>query len=164
MNMLKKNLDKLGLDETQLSNNEIAIITRIQKLYDDIVAKNKTLKTELQNNKFSRTVINDAEICSRQTLYKNEIISNYVDLLIEQSNQLSEVNESKYVSREKYNDLKRENSLLISNAVDVAIKDSEIARLNEENKRLNDRITNLVKQLEKERSGNVTIKNKKNFA
>lgn len=158
MDTLKKNLTKIGLDETQLSRRELNTITKIQELYDNFESKNETLKKQLQNNKFNRKVIKDSGICSRQTLYTNEIVNKFVSLLEEKSEGISDVDEAKYISRIKYNELKAENVKLISNAVDVAIKDAEIDRLTRENKQLHDRVDNLVKRLEEEHNNNVRLK------
>lgn len=158
MDTLKKNLTKIGLDETQLSRRELNTITKIQELYDNFESKNETLKKQLQNNKFNRKVIKDSGICSRQTLYTNEIVNKFVSLLEEKSEGISDVDEAKYISRIKYNELKAENVKLISNAVDAAIKDAEIDRLTRENKQLHDRVDNLVKRLEEEHNNNVRLK------
>lgn len=148
MSALKKNLNKLGLDETQLSRRELETLTKIQEYYTAYETKNESLKKELQNNKFNRNVIKDAGICSRQTLYTNEIINNFMQLLELQADNVCDANKAKYISRDKYNELKEENALLISNAVDVAIKDAEIERLTRENKQLHNRINTLVKRIE----------------
>lgn len=158
MDTLKKNLAKIGFDETQLSRRELDTITKIQEFYDDFESKNETLKKELQNNKFNRKAIKDSGICSRQTLYTNEIVNKFVSLLEEKSENISDVNETKYIPRSKYNELKAENAKLISNVVDVAIKDAEIDRLTRENKQLHDRVNNLVKRLEEEHNNNVRSK------
>lgn len=158
MDTLKKNLAKLGLDETQLSRRELETVTKIQELYDAFETKNENLKKELQNNKFNRNIIKDAGICSRQTLYSNEIVNSFTQLLEAQTENISDVDETKYVPRSKYNKLKAENALLVSNAVDIAIKDAEVDRLTRENKQLHDRIDNLVKRLEEEHNNNVRLK------
>lgn len=136
MDTLKKNLAKLELDETQLTRRELEIITKIQELYDSYEKKNRNLKKELRNNKFNKNLVSNQNICSRQTLYGNEIVSKYMQLLETQTMNVIDVNESKFVSKEKYNRVKAENTLLLAQAVDVAIKDGEIARLTHENARL----------------------------
>ncbi|WP_462349387.1 hypothetical protein [Holdemanella biformis] len=136
MDTLKKNLAKLELDETQLTRRELEIITKIQELYDSYEKKNRNLKKELRNNKFNKNLVSNQNICSRQTLYGNEIVSKYMQLLETQTMNVIDVNESKFVSKEKYDRVKAENTLLLAQAVDVAIKDGEIARLTHENARL----------------------------
>ena len=136
MDTLKKNLAKLELDETQLTRRELEIITKIQELYDSYEKKNRNLKKELRNNKFNKNLVSNQNICSRQTLYGNEIVSKYMQLLETQTMNVIDVNESKFVSKEKYDRIKAENTLLLAQAVDVAIKDGEIARLTHENARL----------------------------
>lgn len=136
MDTLKKNLAKLELDETQLTRRELEIITKIQELYDSYEKKNQNLKKELRNNKFNKNLVSNQNICSRQTLYGNEIVSKYMQLLETQTMNVIDVNESKFVSKEKYDRVKAENTLLLAQAVDVAIKDGEIARLTHENARL----------------------------
>lgn len=136
MDTLKKNLAKLELDETQLTRKELEIITKIQELYDSYEKKNRNLKKELRNNKFNKNLVSNQNICSRQTLYGNEIVSKYMQLLETQTMNVIDVNESKFVSKEKYDRVKAENTLLLAQAVDVAIKDGEIARLTHENARL----------------------------
>lgn len=136
MDTLKMNLAKLELDETQLTRRELEIITKIQELYDSYVEKNWNLKKELRDNKFNKNIVSNQSICSRQTLYGNEIISKYMQLLETQAMNIASVNESKFVSREKYDKVKAENTLLLAQAVDVAIKDGEIERLTHENARL----------------------------
>lgn len=136
MDTLKKNLDKLELDETQLTRRELEVITEIQKLYDSYVEKNANLKRELRDNKFNKNVVSKQNVCSRQTLYGNEIISKYMQLLEAQAMNIAEVNESKFVPRERYDRVKAENTLLLNQAVDVALKDCEIKRLTHENARL----------------------------
>lgn len=59
-----------------------------------------------------------------------------MQLLETQTMNVIDVNESKFVSKEKYDRVKAENTLLLAQAVDVAIKDGEIARLTHENARL----------------------------
>ena len=81
MDTLKKNLAKLELDETQLTRRELEIITKIQELYDSYEKKNRNLKKELRNNKFNKNLVSNQNICSRQTLYGNEIVSKYMQLL-----------------------------------------------------------------------------------
>lgn len=98
--------------------------------------KTGTLKKELRNNKFNKNLVSNQNICSRQTLYGNEIVSKYMQLLETQTMNVIDVNESKFVSKEKYDRVKAENTLLLAQAVDVAIKDGEIARLTHENARL----------------------------
>ena len=136
MDTLKKNLAKLELDETQLTRRELEIITKIQELYDSYEKKTRNLKKELRNNKFNKNLVSNQNICSRQTLYGNEIVSKYMQLLETQTMNVIDVNESKFVSKEKYDRVKAENTLLLAQAVDVAIKDGEIARLTHENARL----------------------------
>lgn len=136
MDILKKNLAKLELDESQLTRRELEVITEIQKLYDSYVEKNRNLKRELRDNKFNKNLVSNQNICSRQTLYGNEIISKYMQLLETQAMNVADVNEARFVSREKYDKVKAENTLLIAQAVDVALKDSEIERLTHENARL----------------------------
>lgn len=136
MDTLKKNLAKLELDETQLTRRELEIITKIQELYDSYEKKNRNLKKELRNKKFNKNLVSNQNICSRQTLYGNEIVSKYMQLLETQTMNVIDVNESKFVSKEKYDRVKAENTLLLAQAVDVAIKDGEIARLTHENARL----------------------------
>ncbi len=136
MDTLKKNLAKLELDESQLTRRELEVITKIQELYDSYVEKNWNLKRELRDNKFNKNMVSNQNICSRQTLYGNEIISKYMQLLETQAMNVVDVNESKFVPREKYDRLKAENTRLLAQAVDVAIKDGEIARLTHENAKL----------------------------
>lgn len=136
MDILKKNLAKLELDESQLTRRELEVITKIQELYDSYVEKNWNLKRELRDNKFNKNMVSNQNICSRQTLYGNEIISKYMQLLETQAMNVVDVNESKFVPREKYDKVKAENTLLVAQAVDVALKDSEIERLTHENAKL----------------------------
>lgn len=136
MDTLKKNLAKLELDESQLTRRELEVITKIQELYDSYVEKNWNLKKELRDNKFNKNMVSNQNICSRQTLYGNEIISKYMQLLETQAMNVVDVNESKFVPREKYDKVKAENTLLVAQAVDVALKDSEIERLTHENAKL----------------------------
>lgn len=136
MDILKKNLAKLELDESQLTRRELEVITKIQELYDSYVEKNWNLKKELRDNKFNKNMVSNQNICSRQTLYGNEIISKYMQLLETQAMNVVDVNESKFVPREKYDKVKAENTLLVAQAVDVALKDSEIERLTHENAKL----------------------------
>lgn len=136
MDILKKNLAKLELDESQLTRRELEVITKIQELYDSYVEKNWNLKKELRDNKFNKNMVSNQNICSRQTLYGNEIISKYMQLLETQAMKVVDVNESKFVPREKYDKVKAENTLLVAQAVDVALKDSEIERLTHENAKL----------------------------
>lgn len=136
MGTLKKNLAKLELDESQLTRRELEVITKIQELYDSYVEKNWNLKKELRDNKFNKNMVSNQNICSRQTLYGNEIISKYMQLLETQAMNVVDVNESKFVPREKYDKVKAENTLLVAQAVDVALKDSEIERLTHENAKL----------------------------
>ena len=136
MDILKKNLAKLELDESQLTRRELEVITKIQELYDSYVEKNWNLKKELRDNKFNKNMVSNQNICSRQTLYGNEIISKYMQLLETQAMNIVDVNESKFVPREKYDKVKAENTLLLAQAVDVALKDSEIERLTHENAKL----------------------------
>lgn len=136
MDILKKNLAKLELDESQLTRRELEVITKIQELYDSYVEKNWNLKKELRDNKFNKNMVSNQNICSRQTLYGNEIISKYMQLLETQATNVVNVNESKFVPREKYDRVKAENTQLVAQAVDVAIKDSEIERLTHENAKL----------------------------
>lgn len=136
MDTLKKNLAKLELDESQLTRRELEVITKIQELYDSYVEKNWNLKRELRDNKFNKNMVSNQNICSRQTLYGNEIISKYMQLLETQAMNVVDVNESKFVPREKYDKVKAENTLLVAQAVDVALKDSEIERLTHENAKL----------------------------
>ena len=136
MGTLKKNLAKLELDESQLTRRELEVITKIQELYDSYVEKNWNLKKELRDNKFNKNMVSNQNICSRQTLYGNEIISKYMQLLETQAMNVVDVNESKFVPREKYDKVKAENTLLVAQAVDVALKDSEIVRLTHENAKL----------------------------
>lgn len=161
MDTLKKNLSKLGLEENQLSSRELNILIKIQEYYNAYEEKNNSLKQELQNNKFNRKRIKDIGICSRQTLYTNKVINDYMLLLESQAEDISDVNETKYISRQKYNELKSENTKLISNAVDSAIKDAEIERLTRENKQLKDRISNLIKRLEQEQNKSKNFRNSK---
>lgn len=98
--------------------------------------KNWNLKRELRDNKFNKNLVSNQNICSRQTLYGNEIISKYMQLLETQAMNVVDVNESKFVPREKYDRVKAENTRLLAQAVDVAIKDGEIARLTHENAKL----------------------------
>lgn len=136
MDILKKNLAKLELDESQLTRRELEVITKIQELYDSYVEKNWNLKRELRDNKFNKNMVSNQNICSRQTLYGNEIISKYMQLLETQAMNVVDVNESKFVPKEKYDKVKAENTLLVAQAVDVALKDSEIERLTHENAKL----------------------------
>lgn len=136
MDTLKKNLAKLELDENQLTRRELEIITKIQELYDSYVEKNRNLKKELRDNKFNKNIVSNQNICSRQTLYGNEIISKYMQLLETQAMNVTDMNETRFVSREKYDKVKAENTLLLVQAVDVALKDGEIERLTHENSRL----------------------------
>lgn len=136
MDTLKKNLAKLELDESQLTRRELEVITKIQELYDSYAKKNWNLKRELRDNKFNKNLVSNQNICSRQTLYGNEIISKYMQLLETQAMNVVDVNESKFVPREKYDRVKAENTRLLAQAVDVAIKDGEIARLTHENAKL----------------------------
>lgn len=136
MDTLKKNLAKLELDENQLTRRELEIITKIQELYDSYVEKNRNLKKELLDNKFNKNIVSNQNICSRQTLYGNEIISKYMQLLETQAMNVTDMNETRFVSREKYDKVKAENTLLLVQAVDVALKDGEIERLTHENSRL----------------------------
>lgn len=136
MDTLKKNLAKLELDENQLTRRELEIITKIQELYDSYVEKNRNLKKELRDNKFNKNIVSNQNICSRQTLYGNEIISKYMQLLETQAMNVTDMNETRFVSREKYDKVKTENTLLLVQAVDVALKDGEIERLTHENSRL----------------------------
>ncbi len=136
MGTLKKNLAKLELDESQLTRRELEVITKIQELYDSYVEKKWNLKKELRDNKFNKNMVSNQNICSRQTLYGNEIISKYMQLLETQAMNVVDVNESKFVPREKYDKVKAENTLLVAQAVDVALKDSEIERLTHENAKL----------------------------
>ena len=136
MGTLKKNLAKLELDESQLTRRELEVITKIQELYDSYVEKNWNLKKELRDNKFNKNMVSNQNICSRQTLYGNEIISKYMQLLETQAMNVVDVNESKFVPREKYDKVKAENTLFVAQAVDVALKDSEIERLTHENAKL----------------------------
>lgn len=136
MDILKKNLAKLELDESQLTRRELEVITKIQELYNSYVEKNWNLKRELRDNKFNKNMVSNQNICSRQTLYGNEIISKYMQLLETQAMNVVDVNESKFVPREKYDKVKAENALLVAQAVDVALKDSEIERLTHENAKL----------------------------
>lgn len=136
MDILKKNLAKLELDESQLTRRELEVITKIQELYDSYVEKNWNLKKELRDNKFNKNMVSNQNICSRQTLYGNEIISKYMQLLETQATNVVNVNESKFVPREKYDRVKAENTQLVAQAVDVALKDSEIERLTHENAKL----------------------------
>lgn len=136
MDILKKNLAKLELDESQLTRRELEVITKIQELYNSYEEKNWNLKRELRDNKFNKNMVSNQNICSRQTLYGNEIISKYMQLLETQAMNVVDVNESKFVPREKYDKVKAENALLVAQAVDVALKDSEIERLTHENAKL----------------------------
>lgn len=136
MDTLKKNLAKLELDENQLTRRELEIIAKIQELYDSYVEKNRNLKKELRDNKFNKNIVSNQNICSRQTLYGNEIISKYMQLLETQAMNVTDMNETRFVSREKYDKVKAENTLLLVQAVDVALKDGEIERLTHENSRL----------------------------
>lgn len=136
MDTLKKNLAKLELDESQLTRRELEVITKIQELYDSYVKKNWNLKRELRDNKFNKNMVSNQNICSRQTLYGNEIISKYMQLLETQAMNVVDVNEYKFVPKEKYDKVKAENTLLVAQAVDVALKDSEIERLTHENAKL----------------------------
>ena len=136
MDILKKNLAKLELDESQLTRRELEVITKIQEIYNSYEDKNWNLKRELRDNKFNKNMVSNQNICSRQTLYGNEIISKYMQLLETQAMNVVDVNESKFVPREKYDKVKAENALLVAQAVDVALKDSEIERLTHENAKL----------------------------
>lgn len=136
MDTLKKNLAKLELDESQLTRRELEVITKIQELYDSYEKKNLNLKKELRDNKFNKNIVSNQNICSRQTLYGNEIISKYMQLLEAQAMNVVNVNESKFVPREKYDRVKAENTQLVAQAVDIALKDGEIERLTHENARL----------------------------
>ena len=136
MDTLKKNLAKLELDESQLTRRELEVITKIQELYDSYEKKNLNLKKELRDNKFNKNIVSNHNICSRQTLYGNEIISKYMQLLEAQAMNVVNVNESKFVPREKYDRVKAENTQLVAQAVDIALKDGEIERLTHENARL----------------------------
>ena len=59
-----------------------------------------------------------------------------MQLLETQAMNVTDMNETRFVSREKYDKVKAENTLLLVQAVDVALKDGEIERLTHENARL----------------------------
>lgn len=147
MNTLKKNLTKLGIDETWLTPRELEVITKIQELYDSYVEKHYSLKNEIQENKFNKNIVANHNICSRQTLYGNETICRYMQLLELQAETLSNVDERKYVSKEKFDNLKAENEKLISNAVDVELKNFEIQKLTHDNVRLRQEVATLRSNL-----------------
>ncbi len=154
MSTLTKNLTKIHISEESLSKRELDTLTKIQELYDVYVKTNDNLKKQIQDNKFNKNLISDKGICSRQTLYKNEVIANYVELLLKQADDISEVNDLKYVAREKYNEIKEENSKLVVAAVKNTIIKTEIERLTLENKRLRDQTAKLNQLLENEKKKN----------
>lgn len=158
MDTLKANLSKIGIDVTSLSKRELETLSKIQTFYDEYVEKNNSIRTEIQNNSFTRSSIKDAGICSRQTLYKNEVINQFVEYLIENAEQIQLANSAKYVSKLKYDELKNENQKLILNAINVAEKNVEIEKLIKENKQLKERIDNLLCTLEEEKNENKRLK------
>lgn len=145
---LIKRLAELNIQVDSLSKREIDALTQINNLFDEFERTDSELKTKLAQNKFTKTLISKKINYSRQTLYKNPTILRFVDYCVEKAEKISNLLPQNAVSKEKYQQLKEENELILFNVVDNALKDNEIERLSLENKEKDNRIIELTLKIE----------------
>ena len=145
---LIKRLADLNIQVDSLSKREIDALTQINNLFDEFERTDSELKTRLAQNKFTKTLISKKINYSRQTLYKNPTILRFVEYCVEKAEKISNYLPQNAVDKEKYQQLKEENELILLNVVDNALKDNEIERLSLENKEKDNRINELTLKIE----------------
>jgi hypothetical protein len=146
---LLDNLLQLGINPISLSENEKNFLTQINTIFEEFVDLNTKLSNEISENKFNKTQVLNQVGFVRRTLYRNPTLIMYIEWCEKQAIKITNnKNTSQLISREKYDRLKEENSNLLLNIVDDALRDDEIDRLAKENDELKKRIENLTSRFE----------------
>lgn len=146
---LLNNLIQLGINPTSLSENEKKFLSQIHIAFEEFKIKNASILRDLSRNRLSIISVSEQVGCSRQILYRNPTLLIYLNWCIKEADFIySKSDSANLVSKEKYNRLKNENSNLLTNIVDHALKDVEIVRLVNENKELRKRVQNLISKYE----------------
>lgn len=145
---IQNELIQLNINPQSLSENEKKYIKQIFEAYMEFEATQKGLVERIAQNKLNKSVISNKVDCSRQALYKNPTLMIYINHCIEKANKLAAPLATDVVSKEKFNQLKKENEQILLNVVDNALKDAEILRLVKEVKEKNNRIDNLLARIE----------------
>lgn len=130
---IKNTLKKLGINDDSLSEKEKKYLTEIFDCYCNFVKEYNSAINIIDKLKFNKSIVADKVSCSRQALYNNPTLMIYLEYLIKETNKLlTSRNNKNFVSREKYDLLKEENSALLINIVKDKNKDIEIDRLTKE--------------------------------
>lgn len=145
-----KNLERLGVSASMISKSELSFLIKIQDSYYEKKELVEDCLERIKKNKFNYESLDKEGVISKATAHsKTKIYHRYIEMLSKDLQTLSEVDDTKYVSRETYKLVKDENKKLVSNAIDIAILEEEKNHLIEENKNLSNRVDNLLSRITK---------------
>lgn len=147
-NNIKNELIQLAINPEALSDNEKKLIAQIHDVFTTFKSTQEQLLARLSKNKFNKSIVASKVDCSRQTLYKNPTVVTYLEFILTKAEKIATTSTSEVVSKEKYNQLKKENEQLLFNVVDSALKDAELERMTKELKEKDQRISILVERIE----------------
>lgn len=147
----------LGIDYNSIKPKVKQHLINIEHSISNRESKYIDLKDELQDNKITLTSIaEDARISSRQTLYNNPELKLYADTRMQQVNELNPY----YLIddlKSKINNLKEQLDLMVERDIDIEIlryevkklkndilnREATIARMEEQSKEMNSKISQL---------------------
>lgn len=154
-------LSELSIDYNKLKPKEKKHLINIENVLTNTEALYLQLIQSLKNNKPSISSVSEgAGISSRQTIYNNPVLKDYITSRIDEITKLDPTNEIEHL-KDKIQDLKTKLNLMIDRDIDTEIlrhnvkhlkkqlkdRENSIISLEEQSKEMNSEISSLKREL-----------------
>lgn len=139
-------LNNLSIDYNKLKPKEKKHLINIENTLTNTEALYLQLVQSLKDNKPSISSVSEgAGISSRQTIYNNPVLKNYITSRIDEITKLDPTNEIEYL-KNKIQDLNTKLSLMVDRDIDTEILRHNVKHLKEQLKNRENSITSLEEQ------------------